>query len=509
MATASRSPADTPDLTVRAGLWHSGRAVLLLALALAGVPLAGQDLTSSPADPAGRLLALQEAQRDGLDPADYGIDVLLPMATDTSPDGQEEFRRRLDAAYRQYASDLAHGRTRPDVADPDWHIPSHAGSGAGVAAEARPPAHPQYERLRRVLNAYQAIESAGGWPMVAAGPELRIGLRDQRVTSLRERLRLTSDYDSEMQADPWFFDTGIDTAVRRFQVRHGIRATGVVDERTRDALNVAVGERIGQLEGVLERWRWLPSDLGPRYVWVNTASTMLQVMDNGRAVLTMKTIVGHPSRPTPSLAGELRQVVFNPTWSVPRTIAVEDLLPRQLEDGGYLTRHRIRVLAGGGPTEREVDPGNVTWQRLGPDYFPYRLRQDAGPGNSLGRVKLAMDNPFDIYLHDTPSRALFDLSTRTLGSGCVRLEDAAALTTLVLAHDRPWSEADTAERMGGGRTEAINLDHRLPVYIVYLTAWAGEDGVVHFRRDLYGRDARLLAARRGEEPGIGYRLTAK
>jgi murein L,D-transpeptidase YcbB/YkuD len=193
-------------------------------------------------------------------------------------------------------------------------------------------------------------------------------------------------------------------------------------------------------------------------------------------------------------------VVFNPTWSVPRTIAVEDLLPYQQEDSGYLARHRIRVLSGS--NQREIDPAAVDWKRLGPDYFPYRLRQDAGPGNSLGRIKLAMDNPFDIYLHDTPARGLFDLNSRTLGSGCVRLEDAESLTTLVLSADRTWTAADTAERIARGRTEVINLTRGVPIYLVYLTAWVDDEGAVHFRRDIYGRDARVLAALRKDNATV-------
>lgn len=395
----------------------------------------------------------------------------------------------LLAASVAGAQDLA----SPPAADPDWHIPILHDGATGDPDAARASPHPQYERLRQALGAYQAIERAGGWPSVEDGPDLALGARDERVTVLRNRLRLSGDYAHEMQADPWFFDTAMDEALRRFQLRHGLAATGVLDERTRSAANVSVGERSAQLRITMERWRWLPPDLGSRYAWVNTANPTLQVIDGGRTVLTMKTIVGHPGRPTPSMKSEIRQVVFNPTWTVPHTIAVEDLLPRQQEDGDYLARHRFRVLAVGPAGEREVDPASVDWARLGPGNFPYRLRQDAGPGNSLGRVKLVMDNPFDIYLHDTPERGLFDLSSRTLGSGCVRLEDAAALTTLLLAADRPWHEAETAARMEQRRTLSLELRYRLPIYIVYLTAWVGDDGDVHFRRDIYGRDARALA----------------
>jgi murein L,D-transpeptidase YcbB/YkuD len=208
----------------------------------------------------------------------------------------------------------------------------------------------------------------------------------------------------------------------------------------------------------------------------------------------MRVVVGHRDRPTPSLSGEISRVVFNPTWSVPATIAVEDLLPRQREDPQFLPRHRIRVFTGNGPAVREVAATSMTWNGLDPLRFPYRLVQDAGAANSLGRIKIAFENPFDIYLHDTPAKGMFDLSTRTLSSGCVRLEDAAALATLLMANDRPWNESDTAARVQVGETRTLNLERTLPIYLVYMTVWSDGDGELRFGRDIYDRDAVVLSA---------------
>lgn len=374
----------------------------------------------------------------------------------------------------------------PALADPDWHIP--------LRSPADNAAHPQYELLARALAEHQAMERSGGWPEVPWGPDLRFGDRDERVAALRNRLRASGDYRAEMLADPWFFDAGLDQALRHFQHRHGLPQTGVLDERSLDLISRPLAQRIGQLNATLERWRWLPSALPPRYVWVNTAASTVELFENGQSVLAMRTIVGHPSRPTPSLVSAVRQVVFNPTWSVPHTIAVEDLLPRQQEDPGYLARHGFRVFRGYDEPLRAIDPAAIDWSGLGPKRFPYWLRQDSGPANALGRIKLVMDNPFDIYLHDTPERGLFALTSRTLGSGCVRLEDARAFTSRLLAGDRPWSVTDTDQRIAMGRLNTLNLHVPVPIFIVYLTAWVSEDGTVHFRRDSYGRDARLLAA---------------
>ena len=374
----------------------------------------------------------------------------------------------------------------PAVADPDWHI----------AAAASDEPQGDYPLLRKALDELLVIARAGGWPMVAAGAPLGLGVRDPRVEVLRTRLRASGDYDSEMGADPWFFDSGMDSAVRRFQQRHELPPDGLVGERTLEALNVPVEERVAQLAVTMTRWRWLPRELGASYVWVNIPRAQLDLYANGRSVLTMPVVVGHRVRPTPSLSGDIRRVVFNPTWTVPVTIAVEDLLPQQRDDPSFLRRHRIRVFEGGGTGAREVDPAHIDWSRLGPERFPYRLVQDAGAGNSLGRIKLAFDNPFDIYLHDTPAKGMFGLNTRSLSSGCVRLADAPTLTTLLLSGERAWTDADTAAHASATRTETINLKRGLPVYLVYLTAWAGADGEIHYGRDIYGRDERVLATLR-------------
>ena len=451
--------------------WLGAALLLTLSCASGGAPPEG------PAAEAWRT-AIADAPADGLDPAAY-------------------------ADPRQLAHDLGAGRLDPRTADPDWHIalPEPPDDLAtGITPDALRPQSADYRRLREAMRKYLAIRDAGGWPLLPPGGELQAGGRDPAVAVLRERLRRSGDFDSEVGADPWFFDAALEGALHRFQLRHGLVGNGLLDGPTRAAANVSVEDRIGQLAVTLERWRWLPRGFGAEYVWINIATGTLEVATPAGRGLAMRVIVGHPDRPTPAMSGELRQVTFNPTWSVPRVIAIEDLLPRQLEEPDFLASRGIRVFEA--RSGREVRPESVDWAHLGPERFPYRLRQDAGPGNGLGRVKIAWDNPFDIYLHDTPSKGLFDLRRRTLSSGCIRLEDAAALATLLLGHDRPWDAAATAARIADGRTAVFNLKHRLPVYVVYLTAWADEDGTVQFRRDIYGRDARVLAALRNKKEKV-------
>jgi murein L,D-transpeptidase YcbB/YkuD len=377
--------------------------------------------------------------------------------------------------------------------DPDWHIPR----ASQAAAETQ---RPDAIRLRDALARYQVLAAAGGWPPLPAGTTLQPGERAATVAALRERLRVTGDFAGlSGTADTWFFDAGLQRALQDFQARHGLPATGVVDDRTLAALNVPAADRVQQLQATLTRWNWLPRDLGPRYLWANVPGGYLELVEDGAPTLAMRIIAGHPERPTPSFKDTVSQIVVNPSWSVPLRIAVEDLLPTQREDPTFLARLGIRVLTG---TGREVDPARIDWRRVSTDRFPFRLRQDPGPLNSLGRLKFVLHNPWDIYLHDTPSRRLFDLNSRTLSSGCIRLEKPEELAErLVGAASAATSlPRESSPRVSRGRevaaeaaptTQTVQLTRPVPLYVVYLTSWVTAEGVVHFRPDVYGRDARL------------------
>ncbi len=372
------------------------------------------------------------------------------------------------------------------ASDPDWHIPL-------APADASPPESPDAIRLQVALDHYQALAAAGGWPVLPTGTQPMPGERDQRVVDLRERLRVSGDFEGlPGTADAWFFDAGLQRALYKFQERHGLPASGEADERTLAALNVPVENRIAQLQTTLTRWNWLPRDLGPRYLWANVPGGSLELVENGAPAISMRIIAGHPDRPTPSFKDSIRRIVVNPPWSVPRTIAVEDLLPSQQEDPTFLARLGIRVIGASG---REVDATRVDWRKFNADYFPYRLRQDPGPLNSLGKLKFVLNNPWDIFLHDTPSRRLFDLNSRTLSSGCLRLEKPEELADLLLEGTSfvgaPSGATSTTIAPEGAPTRTLTLPRAIPVYVVYLTSWVTPSGEVNFRPDVYGRDARL------------------
>ncbi len=461
--------------------------------------------------------AMTQADCQGLEPGDYHLDRLNALARTRGDQAGQRFSAALAASFERFARDLSQGRLAPS-SDPQWNIESgfrDAGlpspPALASAEEVRAyldrlaPPDAQYGRLRKALNRYLDIAEQGGWPEVPAGDDLRAGARDERVVALRNRLRISGHYTAEMEADPLYFDRGLDDALRRFQSEQGLWTDGTLDSRTRGVLDVDVQHRIEQLKLTLERWRWLPRNLGKRYVWMNIASQDMSVMENGQVLLSMRTMVGRPYRQTPSLRGLLNLVTFNPTWSVPYKLAVEDILPQQRRHAQFLAQKQIRVFSL--QDGREVDPAQIDWSKLTRRNFTYQLRQDAGPQNSLGHFKFSFDNPEDVYLHDTPTKLLFRLPTRTFSAGCVRIEDPLTFAQYLLGIDRQMSPADIDRAIDAGATRTVTLKSAVPIYLVYLSAWVDADAVLHFRDDVYGRD-RILAkawaaetARRAAEPG--------
>jgi len=477
--------------------------LLCLSLIVASRAVAAGGIPPVNAVHRAQLDLLHGAEKEGLEPADYAADELERLTSRPGELANREFSRRLAEAFEHYSRDLSQGRLDPAL-DPGWHLsrqPQYINDPLPVfdtAAEveafntALPPPHPHHRRLRDTLQQLLDIRTAGGWPLIPDGSELHNGIRDGRVIVLRNRLRISGHYTAEMQADPLYFDAGLDAAVRRFQTEHELWIDGVVGARTRDALNVPVEKRIEQLKITLERWRWLPRNLGERYVWVNIVAAELQLIEHHDPLLSMRAIVGRAYRQTPSLQGHIDLLTFNPAWSIPHSIAVEDLLPQQKADRTFLGRNRIRVFSV--QDGREVDMQAIDWSRLTPRNFAYTLRQDAGPDNSLGRLKFSFENPYDIYLHDTPNKLLFRLPGRTFSSGCVRIEEPELLAAYLLALEQPPDRQAIRAVLDAGKTHSVALEDTLAVYLVYLNVWVDEEGGVHFGNDPYGRDQPLQSA---------------
>lgn len=455
---------------------------------------------------------LRAAGQHGLEPARYRLSDIEVHWHDRSPGAQACLELYLTNAFERYSLDLRTGRVGPHEADPSWYLPvadfnpaaalAATGSDGDFAAliEGLAPAHAAYERLRDALARYESIAQAGGWPILPAGPKLAPGdeipAPPEQIALLRERLRAEGDLSGFSLWERKTYDAALATAVRLFQRRHGLLADGVVGARTRAALNIPVEARIAQLRRTLERWRWLPHELGEHYILVNSAGFELAVVERGRTVLSMRVIVGTPEQPTPSFAATLQSLAINPYWNVPERIARDVLLAKQQRDPRYFAKRGFHVFeprnGNGNGIGEEIELARLDWTRVDADSFAYRLRQEPGPKNSLGRLSFMLPNPFDVFLHDTPDKALFARDTRTFSEGCVRIEHPVALAQHALQRLDGWSEERLRSEIETLRHQTLRLPEPIPVYVLYLTSWVDDDGLVHFREDVYGRD-RVLA----------------
>ena len=416
----------------------------------------------------------------------------------------------LSQSLLNYATHLLEGQVDPALAHVDWRarrrkvnlvkLLDYALNNdrlAQVLSDLMPP-HKGYHALVGALRDYRTIAARGGWPFIPDGPVLRLGNDDARVLLLRQRLALTGDLDLTEVGANAVYGHGEQAAVYRFQARHGLVEDGVVGSRTLAALNVTVEQRIRQIELNLERWRWLPKELGERHIRVNIADFSLQVVEGDRVVLSMPVVVGTSYRKTPVFSARMTYIEFAPTWIVPPTILREDKLPAIKADPAYLDAHHFRVLQWLDEQWTEVNPDEISWQDVEAKKFPGILRQDPGPWNPLGRVKFMFPNSFNVYLHDTNQPQLFNSNRRSYSSGCIRIEQPVALANYLLADASDWDSRriDAALR----HPEPLRAEITpLPVHIQYWTAWVDEEARVQFRPDIYYRDMDLDVAL--TEPG--------
>lgn len=444
----------------------------------------------------------------GLAPRDYHVSFIERIAR--PPYEQYEAERKVDIELRfsdallTLANDLLKGRARRvelkdtsiDAAeDIDLNEMARAALADGDLerfVEQLAPQAAAYDRLRGVLSNLRALEPAGD-PFELPVRTLHPGDTGGEVAALRRRLALLGDLPDTADDNRGVLDEPLVQAVKRFQARHGLEVDGVVGRETRNALEAPVSKRRKQVELSLERWRWLPRRPGDRYLLVNIGGQELDVIENGRRTLHMRVIVGRPFQRTPSFASRIDTVVLNPYWEVPYSIAVNEILPTLRTDPDYLKRENMQVLKrleGGG---EPIDPATIDWDQVSGSNFPYRFRQKPGPDNALGQVKFLLPNPYSVYLHDTPAKTLFSRARRCFSHGCVRLEKPLELADLLL-HDEPgWSFDRVEKTLETEQNYRISLTRTMPVYLVYWTAWVDNQGAIHFRDDVYGRDERLEA----------------
>jgi murein L,D-transpeptidase YcbB/YkuD len=435
---------------------------------------------------------LRETERDGLNPLRYRYDVVTKMSQAFEREGEGELSEALESRYgaeldllltegfTRYALDLSTGTLDPAAGGLEWKIPrgavpkqnllralSKADDPEGIIEKVRPTA-PQYRRLMHVASRLHDVKEKGGWQPIAAG-KAAPGDSGAPVEALRKRLMASEDEREAAMAArgaerPMFFDQDLHLALKHFQDRHGIDGDGHLGESTLEELNHTVDERIGEVKLNMDRWRWLPHDLGKMYILVNVAGFEMSVIENNRAIEEMNVVVGKPGWATPIFADTLESIVVNPYWNVPTNIAKDEIIPAINADPGYLERNNM---------ERTSDGG---------------FRQRPGPKNALGEFKFLFPNKHDVYLHDTPADALFSRSSRAFSHGCIRLErprDLAYLLGNKLARKTP----EQIDRLAAtGSEQWISVKRKIPVYVLYFTTWVDDDGTVRYHHDVYGID---------------------
>jgi len=337
-------------------------------------------------------------------------------------------------------------------------------------------------KTEQAIQQYETIQAQGGWQPLPAAGQLRLGSRNPNVAALRKRLEAVGDLRTNAGV-PDVFDSYVAAAVQRFQSRHGLDVDGIVREDTYKALNVPVAVRLAQLHTNVARLRALNVKFAERFVLCNIPAAQLEAVENGIAVSRHTAIVGKPDRPSPEIQSRIVEVNFNPYWTVPVSIVRRDLIPKMQEEPDYLTRYHIRIFDQHG---KELQPSDINW--YSEEAVNYLFKQDPGDFNSLGQIRINFPNTHEVYMHDTPSKNLFGEDFRFLSSGCVRVQNVRELVNWLLRGTPGWSDADIDDALRSGEQKNARLLKPVPLYWVYLTAWASADGIVQFRPDIYGRD---------------------
>jgi L,D-transpeptidase YcbB len=464
---------------------------------------------TNPATVNDLLRAIDDSEMDGLMPQDYHRESLhhlqrqIGAAPSPPPQQLADLDLLLTDAFLRLGYHMLFGKVDPERLDPNWNLARDLGNLDPVLAiqdaidssapyqflASLKPQTRYYTTLKETLVRYRRIASSGGWQAIPEGATLRQGMTDARIPMLRQRLAVTGDLPEVAVTSSTLFDEPLAEAVSRFQRRHHLAADGAVGTGTLTALNVPVEARIDQIRVNLERGRWVLHDLEDAFLIVNIAGFFVAYVKDRAVVWQSRVQVGKPYRKTPIFKSEMKYLVFNPTWTVPPTILAQDMLPAVKRNPTYLQDKNIHVIDANG---KAVDQSTLNWSQYTARNFPYTLRQEPGANNALGVVKFIFPNKHLVFLHDTPSKSLFEKETRTFSSGCIRVENPLALAELLLDDSATWNQARIAEVINSQETKTVYLRQPLPVLLLYWTAMVDTDDQVHFIPDVYDRDAAIL-----------------
>lgn len=450
---------------------------------------------------------ISDAENEGLSPSDYHYSQILRSLNqairDESPDRFELIRLELllSDAFFLYASHLYYGKLNPETTDPEWRAQRKTNdfnfaeylstavdrNSLKEHLEVLTPQLPEYTVLRTFLAYYREVASKGGFPQVTAGEKLQKGDSGVRVAAIKRRLYMGTNVEIRDGALTDVFDNDLEEAVKIFQARNGLASDGVIGAKTIEVMNVPAEKRIQDIKINMERLRWLPEKLGDHYLLVNLGNFDLEIISEGNKTFQSDVIIGKSYRKTPVFSSKMTYLVLNPTWTVPPTILKNDILPEARKDPSVITRKGLKVLKSDGS---EVALSEIDWANVSSSNFPYILRQPPGPSNALGDVKFMFPNAYSVYIHDTPSRELFNKTDRAFSSGCIRLRNPLDMASYLLQGTKYTTEQISKVIQSRVETSVV-LPKPIDVHILYLTAWVNDDNYLRFGVDVYERDVRI------------------
>ena len=449
---------------------------------------------------------IENAQLDGLNPADYPAETLAELRDGISegdPQGAAMAELYYSAFFVAYAADLRIGRIAPQKVDPHLFrsrktIDVVRALGAltkqrepGKFLSSFEPQNPHYQALKKMMRIYTTVDEENEWPVIPQGAAVKVGGSDPRVPAIRDLLTFTGDYTGA-DSSASVYDKQLSSAVMNFQRRHGLEAKGLLGKQTIMAMNVPPAERIRQIMVNMERWRWMPDQLGTDHFLVNIAAFELQHVTQGTIVERMDVVTGAVATQTPEFSDQMEYVELNPYWTVPYSIATKEMLPK-LKANPFAYAGDFEVFVNGKLGSWDA----VNWASYGSGSFPFTFRQLPGPKNALGRVKFMLPNQHNIYFHDTPAKDKFSSTSRAFSHGCIRLSRPMDLAYELIGTVPGWSSELVDQVLASGKNTRVVLPAKIPVHLVYSTAFKGQGGI-EFRPDVYGRDRKLAAALLGK-----------
>ena len=454
---------------------------------------------------------LQRAGEEGLDPLDYQIDKIEGLWKERSPDGLAILDTLLTYNTVKYVHDVSHGQLKPFMADPELFAEAGEKSFDPVATIEKimasddidtyffhlPPDNIHYRGLKTGLAAYRALPPYGDWSPISYSKNIHPGDVDESIFQIRQRLQYLFALVSPSEIEnPMLYDDKLEENVMLFQSIHGLKVDGVIGKNTLQELNTSPAERIDQIRINMARWRWQDHDLGKEYVLVNIADFELYGYRDNEQSLRLPVIVGELQHQTPVFSDQIKYVEFNPFWNVPTSIAVKEDLPKLRSNPNYLVEKNIRLFSNWQEDGVELDSTAIDWSSVSKSQMArYKLRQDPGPANALGRMKVVFPNHYSVYMHDTPTKNLFKEHSRSFSHGCIRVSSPEQLAEFLLEkNEGKWDRETIKMLMADTARKVVRLDTSLPVHITYQTAWLDKNGRIHFNRDIYGRDKKLYKA---------------